>query len=68
MSLINPYEHPSHLISPVGGLTPAQKAQLEQGAVAGAPGTNSGTGSGSGPSTVIVQRKEPLCPWFTCCY
>ena len=57
---------------PLGNLTPAQKASLEEEMTGGGGGgggsAGNGKAKGGGPSTVIMQQKEPLCPWFTCCY
>ena len=49
-----------------GGLTVDQR-KLVESASAGQAGAGSGRPSG-GPTAVVVNQKQPMCPWFTCCY
>lgn len=44
----------------IGTLTSEQRRKFDAGAVAG--------GSEANSTTVMVQKKQPCCPWFTCCY
>jgi len=43
-----------------GELTTEQRHEFEE-AAALAQGAD-------GPSTIMIERREPWCPWFTCCY
>lgn len=48
----------------MGGLTPEQKEQVDSGVKVAGPGD----GTDGRSTTQQISRKEPLCPWFTCCY
>ncbi len=49
-----------------GTLTPEQRRKFEAGVAAGANNTDPNAQS----TTVMMPaaRKQPMCPWFTCCY
>ncbi len=46
----------------VGTLTTEQRRKFDAGAAAG------GAGDESRSTTVMTAKKQPCCPWFTCCY
>lgn len=47
----------------VGTVTSVQRQSLDQGGLDDAQVK----GPNSSP-TVMVHQRQPLCPWFTCCY
>ena len=46
----------------IGELSPTQKNELESA------GRDMQVDAADGRTVPVVRRKEPLCPWWTCCY
>jgi acyl carrier protein len=51
----------------IGQLTESQKTFMENHANS-PPNSGHAANGEEGSTTVIQTRREPLCPWFTCCY
>lgn len=52
-----------------GGLTADQRQRFEANAGGAAGGAGNANGQKSAASTAsVAPRRQPFCPWFTCCY